>query len=136
MKNTKKGLLAILLAGVMTTMVACAEVPQGVDEKFHSKAYEMFMEIDEDTMEMELSDRDDVANFQVLQATANNDLERAFVKGMEDMLKLQERVVTQDGSAMTEYMKARELAMESMNFDDDGGGDSFPVDQFGFSEDN
>ncbi|UGO50763.1 hypothetical protein PQE68_gp172 [Bacillus phage vB_BanS_Sophrita] len=136
MKNTKKGLLVLLLAGVMTTMVACAEVPQGVDEKFHSKSYEMFMEIDEDTMEMELSDRDDVANFQVLQATANNDLERAFVKGMEDMLKLQERVINQDGNAMTEYMKARELAMESMNFDDDGDGDSFPVDQFGFSEDN
>lgn len=104
----------------MTTMVACAEVPQGVDEKFHSKAYEMFMEIDEDTMEMELSDRDDVANFQVLQATANNDLEKTFAKGMEDMLKLQERVINQDGNAMNEYMKARELAMESMNFDDDG----------------
>lgn len=136
MKNTKKGLLSLMLVGVMTTMVACAEVPQGVDEKFHSKAYEMFMEIDEDTMEMELSDRDDVANFQVLQATANNDLEKTFAKGMEDMLKLQERVINQDGNAMNEYMKARELAMESMNFDDDGDGDSFPVDQFGFSEDN
>lgn len=136
MKNTKKGLLALLLAGVMTTMVACAEVPQGVDDKFHTKAYEMFAEIDDDTMEMELSDRDDIANFQILQATANNDLERAFVKGMEDMIKLQERVVKQDGTALTEYMKARELAMESMNLDDDGDADSFPVEQFGFSEDN
>ncbi|UGO51033.1 hypothetical protein PQE70_gp180 [Bacillus phage vB_BanS_Nate] len=136
MKNTKKGLLGLVLAGVMVTMVGCAEIPQGVDQKFHDKAFTMFKEIDEDTMELELSDRDDVANFQVLQATANNDLEKAFVKGMDDMLKLQERVVNQDGNALAEYMKARELAMESMNLDDDGDSESFPVDQFGFSEDN
>ncbi|MDS7057091.1 hypothetical protein NXG04_07315 [Klebsiella pneumoniae] len=136
MKNTKKGLLSLMLVGVMTTMVACAEVPQGVDQKFHDRAYAIFQEIDEDTMELENSDRDDVANFQLLQTTANTKREQDFVKGMEGMLKLQEKVINQDGNALAEYMRARDLAMDSMNLDDEGDMDSFNVDQFQFTEDN
>jgi len=135
MKNTKKGLLALLLAGVMTTMVACAEIPDGVDQKFHNRASAVFTEIDDDTMELENSDRDDVANFQLLQTTANTKREKDFVKGIEGMIKLQEKVINQDGNALAEYMKARDLAMDSMNLSDEGGMDSFQVNPFEFTED-
>lgn len=135
MKNTKKGLLAILLAGVMTTMVACAEIPDGVDQKFHNRASSVFTEIDDDTMELENSDRDDVANFQLLQTTANTKREKDFVKGIEGMIKLQQKVITQDGNALAEYMQARDLAMDAMNLSDEGGMDSFQVNPFEFTED-
>lgn len=135
MKNTKKGLLGIMLAGVMMTMVACAEIPDGVDEKFHNRASTIFVEVDEDTMELENSDRDDVANFQLLQSTANTKREQDFVKGIEGMLKLQEKVINQDGNALAEYLKARDLAMDAMNMDDEGDMDSFQVNQFEFTED-
>lgn len=135
MKNTKKGLLAILLAGVMTTMVACAEIPDGVDQKFHNRASSVFTEIDDDTMELENSDRDDIANFQLLQTTANTKREKDFVKGIEGMIKLQQKVITQDGNALAEYMQARDLAMDAMNLSDEGGMDSFQVNPFEFTED-
>lgn len=132
----KKTLLSVLLASAVLTMVGCAEIPEGVDAKFFESGYNTFVEIDDDTMELENSDRDDLANIQLIQVNANTKREADFLNGLEGMAKLQEKVINHDVDALSEYMKARKLAMDALNLGDEGDSDKFSVNPFQFTEDN
>ena len=136
-----KKLLGLFILFITLTLTACAGIPDGVDQKFHDKAFDIFVEVDDDTMEMEKSDGDDVANYQLISTMANSQRELAFIESFGAMLKLQDKVignvaagVAPDSAALAEYMKAREAAMEAMNFGDVGDLDDFEVPPFEFTE--
>jgi hypothetical protein len=137
----KKLVGLFLLVTAVLTLTACAKIPEGVDQKFHNKATSIFTELDDDTMEMELSDGDDLANYQLIAATATSEREVAFAESLGAMLKLQDKVIgnvaagiAPDGKSLQEYMKARHAAMEAMNFGDVGDMDDFEVPTFEFTE--
>jgi hypothetical protein len=132
-----KKLLSILLPLTLVVALTGCGVPDGVSEEFHNRATSAFVEIDDDTMEMELSDVDDVKNFQLLIAQADTARETDFAESLEAMLKLQPKVVDQaefDGESVAEYMNARKSAMKAMDLSETGGVNTVPV--FNFTEDN
>jgi len=96
--------LSLMLFGVV--LVGC-EFSEGIDDEFGNKAVNIFIEIDDDTMTQELSDADDVANFDLLTVEADTEREVNAVEAIEGMLKLQDKVVKGDREALKEYMRAR-----------------------------
>lgn len=94
-------LFAVVLAG-------CGiEYPDGVSESFYHKADEMFNEIDEDTQEMEISDKDDLRNLMLLEREAGTDNERAIAEAIVEMSEKQTKVLQDDVVALDEYLEAR-----------------------------
>jgi hypothetical protein len=127
----KKWFLGIIMSMVVLSLVACG-FAEGVDSQFGNKAVDIFEEIDDDTMTMELSDQDDVANFDLLGVEADHKREVGFVNGMEGMLKLQSKVVEGDREALKEYLTARKSALKSLGVSDDG----YTVPEFSFYEED
>lgn len=115
----KKFMLGAMGLALSLGLVAC-DFADGVDHEFGVKAEQIFAEIDDDTMEMELSDRDDVANFDLLTVEADSEREVSFVEGMEGMLKLQDKVINGDREALKEYIKARKAAFNALGLEVDG----------------
>lgn len=114
----KKLYVGSMVALLMASLVAC-DFAEGVDHEFGLKGEAIFIEIDEDTMEKELSDGDDVGNFDLLTVEAKSKREVAFVNAMEGMLKLQDKVVAGEREALKEYLKARNSAIESLGMTSD-----------------
>lgn len=126
----KKTLLTTFLAGSLALAACSADLPEGVDQEFYSKAMDAFEEIHDDTMTLELSDEDDVANFQLLKAMADSKREIDFAHAMEATLKLQPKAIEHDGEALAEYLEARQSAMRAMEFEDTGALSSVSPFQF------
>jgi hypothetical protein len=101
--------LMMMCATILMTisLLAGCEVPEGMSEEFYYDACALFHEIDEDTMEMESSDQDDLANLDLLDARAITDREQAFIREMIKLTELQKRVIQRDKSALKEYIKTR-----------------------------
>jgi hypothetical protein len=103
--------LSLMLFGVV--LVGC-EFADGVDDDFGNKAVSIFVEIDDDTMTMEMSDADDVSNFDLLTVEADTKREVNAVKALEGMLKLQDKVIKRDREALKEYMTARQAFLKAV----------------------
>jgi hypothetical protein len=125
----KKLPLSLVLAGVVFGLVAC-DFADGVSHEFGVKAETIFEEIDDDTMTKELSDADDVGNFDLLGVEADSEREVAFVNGLEGMLKLQDKVVAGDREALKEYLKARKSALNALGLGENDEYHSVPQFQF------
>lgn len=132
----KKMLMAMVVGLAMLTLTACAEIPEGVDQNFHTKAHEIFMEVDDDTMELdwEGTDRDDQANINMVVATAMSERELAFAVALENMVALQSKVVNGDKEALKQYLIERTKAMRAMNLGDNNSTEQFSVPAFQFGE--
>lgn len=117
---------------LMFALVGC-EYAEGIESDFGMKADDIFVEIDDDTMTNELSDRDDVANFDLLTIEADSKREVAAVKSIEGMLKLQDKVVDGDREALKEYLKAREGFISAM-YPEEGHEYDHGIEQFQFYE--
>lgn len=128
--------MGLVLAGAVFTLTACAEVPEGVDQDFHTHAMEVFVEVDDDTMELDLegTDADDQANVNMVVATAMSDREMDFAEALENMVALQPKVVDGDKDALKNYLAERTKAMRALNLSDRGEGDKFSVPAFQFGE--
>jgi hypothetical protein len=127
MRTVLLGAIGLLLT---ICLVGCDFV-KGVDHDFGVEAEAVFIEIDDDTMEMELSDTDDVGEFNLLSYEAESEREMAFINEMEKMLNLQEKVVDGDIEALKEYLTARESALEAIGLGDDyEGWHSVPAFEF------
>lgn len=131
----KKMILGLGLGIAVLGLTACAEIPDNVDERFHAKAWQIFMEIDDDTMEMEYSDIDDVSNIELLGVSAESKREKDFILHLTEMAKQQVKIVEEDKTALKKYMTAREKAMKTMNLGDNNETDEFEVYEFEFTED-
>ena len=134
----KKLLISLTFGMSMLLLTACAELPEGVSEEFHRGAIAIFTEVDDDTMELEVSDRDDVSNLSLLKANADSEPELTFVESVEKMVAVQNDVVKNSDGALEEYLKARKNAMDSMNLGDEvnfGDEEKFQVTKFQFMED-
>ncbi len=132
----KKSLTAVFSGLALLALTACAEVPSGVDEQFHTDAYTLFIEVDEDTMEMELSDQQDHSNISLLGAKADSKIEQEFVRNLKVMADLQDEVLAGKGGALNIYLETRNVAMNTMNLDDAGQTDTFSVPKFEFIEED
>jgi hypothetical protein len=132
----KKLLMATVLGLAVLTLTACAEVPEGVDQNFHTQAMEIFTEVDDDTMEMdwEGADADDIAKVNTMSALANSEREIVFSESLDKMVELQPAVVDGDREALKQYLQHRATAMDTMNLDDTGNGEKFQVSAFQFGE--
>jgi hypothetical protein len=132
----KKFLLGLMMSLVALSLIACeGPYAEGVDSQFGSKAVASFEEIDDDTMEVgdkELSDADDLGNFDLLSVEADHERETAFVGHMEKMIALQGKVQQGDKAALKEYLKERKAALNALGIEDDG----YTVPQFGFYEED
>jgi citrate lyase gamma subunit len=107
MKKLMTMLSAMLFAVVL---VGCGmEYPEGVSEEFYHNADEMFNEIDEDTQEMEISDKDDLRNLMLLERKAGTDNERAIAEAIAEMAKTQAKVLQDDAEALDDYLEARSV---------------------------
>jgi len=127
----KKFLLGLMVVGSTMSLVACGYA-EGVDSQFGDKAMDIFAEIDDDTMTNEVSDTDDVQNFDLLGIEADHKREVDFVKGVDGMLKLQDKVVSGDHAALKEYLTARKAALKAIGVEDDG----YTVPEFSFYEED
>ncbi|MFX3623211.1 MAG: hypothetical protein ACE3JP_03970 [Ectobacillus sp.] len=123
-----KKLVAGIL-GVSLVLAGCGYA-DGVDTQFGDKAVSIFAEIDDDTMALELSDRNDISNFELLGVEADTKQEVKFMNGLEGMVKLQDKVVNGDREALKEYMFARKSALNALGVKDNGA----VVPQFSFYE--
>jgi hypothetical protein len=87
--------LAFMLILVVPTLTACLEWegPPGFDQQFHSDARGMFTEIDDDTSEGEMSDRDDRGNFNRMKDKADTPEEQEYITQMELLLVEQDKIV-------------------------------------------
>jgi hypothetical protein len=132
----KKLMLAMLLGVVLVSLTACAELPDGVDQQFHTKAVEVFIEVDDDTMELdwEGTDADDQANVDLVSANADSEREIAFSEALDKMVELQAKVIDGDKEAVREYLKERATAMDALYLGDDGNMEEFQVPAFNFGE--
>jgi hypothetical protein len=132
----KKLLMGLVLAGAVFTLTACAEIPDGVDPSFHSQAMEIFVEVDDDTMELdwEGTDADDQANVNMVVATAMSEREMDFANALENMVALQPKVVDGDQNALRDYLAERTKAMRALNLGDNGEMEKFSVPAFQFGE--
>jgi hypothetical protein len=132
----KKFLMTLVLGLSVLALTACAEVPEGVDQNFHTQAMEIFIEIDDDTMEMDYegADADDIAKVNTISALANNERETQFSESLDKMVELQPAVIKGDRDALKEYLMARENAMYLMNFGDTNNSEQFYVPAFKFGE--
>jgi hypothetical protein len=132
----KKLLMAMLMAVTVLTLTACAEIPDGVNQEFHSHAMEIFIEVDDDTMELdwEGTDADDQANVNMVVATAMSEREMDFANALENMVALQPKVVDGDKEALKQYLAERTKAMRALNLGDRGETEKFSVPSFQFGE--
>jgi hypothetical protein len=128
MNRLKLTVLFTLLLVMMLSLVACS-LPEGVDQRFYDRAIATFEEIDDDTMEMEVSDVDDVRNYQLVLSSANSKREVEVVEALEGMVKLQRKVVEGDNKALREYMKARDSFLNALELSD-----GYDVPEFSFTE--
>lgn len=130
--------ITIMLVSLLSLMLltACAEIPEGVSQQFHNKAYEVFVELDDDTMELELADRDDLANIQLMASMATSDVEKQFADSLTAMLDLTDEVVAGDVESLKEYLTLRTQAMNLMNMSDNGSLETFNVSAFEFAEED
>src|SRR5690554_1380097 len=122
----KKLLTGALALSIATGLVAC-DFAEGVDHDFGSNAFQIFTEIDEDTMEYEVSDRDDLDNLYLLNVEAESEREKEVVKGIKELTNLQANVVTGDATALHKYLDVREDVIEAAGFE---GWHSVPKFQF------
>lgn len=132
----KKLLMAMMMAVTVMALTACAEIPNDVDQNFHSNALEIFNEVDDDTMEMdwEGADADDIAKINTISVSANTDREKTFSQALDKMVELQPDVVEGNREALKSYLSHRQKAMDAMNLSDTGEGESFAVTPFQFGE--
>jgi hypothetical protein len=132
----KRFLLGLMMSLVVLSLIACGQqYAEGVDSQFGSKAVASFEEIDDDTMEVgdkELSDADDLGNFDMLSVEADHDREEAFVGHMEKMIALQGKVQNGDKTALKDYLRERKAALNALGIKDDG----YTVPQFSFYEED
>jgi hypothetical protein len=131
----KKFINMFVVFGLAMVLLAGCGYADGIDKQFGDKAVNIFAEIDDDTMEssgpvVELSDADDVANFDLLGVEADTKQEVKVVNGIEGMLKLQDKVKQGDRAALKEYLLARKSALNALGVDDNG----MTVSQFAFYE--
>jgi hypothetical protein len=103
-----KKLFALLMVGVVSLgLVACA--PDGMSDEFWNDAQLVFDEIDEDTMEMEVSDRDDLQNLKLLKREVESRKEAQVIEAIETMIEYQQEVAHgENEKAFDEYMDARD----------------------------
>lgn len=105
-----KKYLIILMSVFTLGLAACA--PEGMGDKFYSKATKVIDEIDDDTMEMELSDNDDLNNVRLLKNKARTQKEKKFMNYLEQMVQNQQAAINGDDNALNKYLDAREEAYE------------------------
>jgi hypothetical protein len=116
-----------MLGTLMVIGLTGCSYPEGVDGEFYNKANEMFDEIDEDTMEMELSDTDDLRNLKLLTRQATTDKENAIAEAVIAMAGSQQGVLKDTEADFDKYMEAREDFSELMEQ---------PVTEFQFTEED
>lgn len=115
----KKIVLALTLFASVLGLAACAELPNGVDQDFHYNAMAVFQEIDDDTMEMEMSDKDDLAQLSVLATQADSPVEKLYVESLTKMTELQSSILFEsDKKALEQYMEYRDTVIEALNLED------------------
>lgn len=105
-----KKYLVILMSVFVLGLAACA--PDGMGDKFYSKAVKIVNEIDDDTMEMEISDGDDLSNVKLLKNKARTQKEKKFMNYLEQMVQKQQAAINGDDDALNKYLDAREEAYE------------------------
>lgn len=110
----KKVLMLMVVAIMGATLVACA--PEGMSQNFYDKAYSVFSEIDDDTMELEVSDKDDKMNVDLLSGQAASDSEEDVVAAIEAMVALQAKVIDGDKDSIKSYLKERNKFYDAMDY--------------------
>lgn len=107
----KKILLGILLTSLMA-LTACGviEVPDGFTGQFYDKSVLAFAELDEDVQEMEMPDRDDLANFEAFLATnpPTSQKEEVALKALQAMFDNEEGARHGDRDSLRSYLQARQ----------------------------
>lgn len=129
----KKLLIGFVAMIGLVALTGC-EFAEGIDDEFGRKAVDIFIEIDDDTMTNELSDRDDVSNFDLLTVEANNKREVDAVKSLEGMLKLQDKVVGSDRESLKEYLNARKGFLSAMGLEEVSHQSEHNIPEFQFYE--
>jgi hypothetical protein len=122
----KRKLIAV---SSLTLLLAACGLPEGVDNRFYDRAVATFEEIDDDTMEMEKSDKDDARNYQLVKGSANSKREHTAAESLEAMIKLQDKVIAGDESALGEYLTARDAFLNALELSD-----GYDVPEFVFTE--
>jgi hypothetical protein len=122
-----KKLLTLMLGTLMVIGLTGCSYPDGVDGEFYNSANEMFDEIDEDTMEMEISDTDDLRNLKLLTRQATTDKENAIAEAVIAMAGAQQGALKDTEADFDKYMDAREDFSELMEQ---------PVTEFQFTEED
>jgi len=109
--------LASMLGMVGIVLAGCQELPKGISQEFHTDAKYAFVEIDDDTMEMELSDMDDLANVSLLEVQAETKAEEQVVKYINEVAKLNGELykAKNDPTVLKEYLTARQMVIKSLD---------------------
>lgn len=118
MKEYKKELISLFtVIFVIVFALAGCGVPEGMSEEFYNKADSIFAEVDDDTMELENSDADDIANVNLVIGMAQTKREKVAAEALEAIVKLQDKVIHGDQKALQEYMKARNAFGKAMGYE-------------------
>jgi predicted small lipoprotein YifL len=106
-----KKLLAVLMVLSVFTLAACGnKAPEGMDQEFYEVAKAAFIEIDDDTLELEAPDADDIANYQAVVPTAVSDIEKQVVENLKVLVTYNPDVI-KEGATQDDwepYIKARQ----------------------------
>lgn len=129
-----KKLLLAGVAGLVIVALAGCKFADGVDREFGDKAVAIFVEIDDDTMAGELSDKDDIANFDLLTVEASTEREVNAVQAVEGIVKLQDKVINGDREALKEYLKARQGFLNALGIASEDERSYHGVPDFAFYE--
>lgn len=108
--------LAVLMISLVVLLTACG-IPDGINKNFYYNAKAVFDEIDDDTMEMELSDKDDILNFELLDGVAVSDKEQKVAASIKIIVELQPKMIKGDKSTFKKYFQARETYYRIMEID-------------------
>jgi hypothetical protein len=103
----KKFLFALVISFSLLLAACEWEGPPGFDYDFYNSSKSMFDEIDEDTQELEMSDRDDRMNFKNLARKDDSEQEALFISNMEILLQEQEKIIKDEDHPLDKYLDSR-----------------------------
>jgi hypothetical protein len=107
--------LFTVVFATLLVLAGCG-IPEGMNKEFYNKADSIFAEVDDDTMELENSDADDIANVNLVIGMAQTKREKVAAEALEAIVKLQDKVIHGDQKALQEYMKARNAFGKAMGY--------------------
>lgn len=107
----KKLLSTFLLASIVSVMLVGCGIPEGFSQDFWTDARTIFLEIDDDTQELENPDNDDVANLELLEVKVSTDKDEEVYDLLKNLNELNKKMLgdttkySKDFSVDKEYLK-------------------------------